>query len=84
MKTGDFNIDINSSGVEKDKLEEFRNLFDLTNLIHANTCYTKNHKSAADLILTNRYFKKVIDNGIVKFIKQFSTNKSCHKQNYAH
>ena len=51
---GDFHIDINSSGVEKNKLEEFCNLFDLTNLIHGNTCCTKNNKSTIDLSLTNR------------------------------
>ena len=53
----DFNLDINSSGIEKIKLEEFSNLFDVTNLIH--TYCTKNHKSTIPLIRTKRplYFR---------------------------
>ena len=51
---GDFNIDISSLGVGFDKLSEFINLFDLTNLIKENTCITKDHQSTIDLILTNR------------------------------
>ena len=48
---GDFNIYINSFGVEKNELW---NLFDLTNFTHGDTCCTKSYKSARDLILTNR------------------------------
>ena len=33
------------------KLDEFCNLFDLTNLV---TCFTNNHRSTIKLILTNR------------------------------
>ena len=51
---GDFNIDINATGKDDDKLDEFCNLFNLTNLIKAETCSTKNQKSAIDLLLTNR------------------------------
>ena len=51
---GDFNIDINTAGMDVDKLDEFCNLFDLTNLIKTETCCTKNHKSTIDLFLTNR------------------------------
>ena len=51
---GDFDIDTDSSTIEKNKLKEFCNLFHLTNLIHGNTCCMKNHKSTTDLILTNR------------------------------
>ena len=51
---GDFNIDISSLGVGFDKLNEFINLFDLTNLIKENTCITKDHQSTIDLILTTR------------------------------
>ena len=50
---GDFNIDINTTGMDVDKLDEFCNLFDLTNLIKTETCCTKNHKSTVDLFLTN-------------------------------
>ena len=51
---GDFNIDINTSGMDVDKLDEFCNLLDLTNLIKTETCCAKNHKSTTDLFLTNR------------------------------
>ena len=50
----DFDIDTDSSTIEKNKLKEFCNLFHLTNMIHGNTCCMKNHKSTTDLILTNR------------------------------
>ena len=40
--------------MDVDKLDEFCNLFDLTNLIKTETCCTKNHKSTIDLFLTNR------------------------------
>ena len=55
---GDFNIDINTAGIQLDKLDEFCNLFNpcfnLTNLIKTETCCSKNHKSTTDLFLTNR------------------------------
>ena len=56
---GDFNIDINSSGVEKNKLEEFCNLFGLAKLIHGNTCCTKNHASTTKttLVIIVRVFQ---------------------------
>ena len=51
---GDFNIDINTAGIEVYKLDKFCNLFDLTNLIKAEACCTKNQKYAIGLFLTNR------------------------------
>ena len=39
--TGDFNIDIKSSCSDKDKLEDFCDLFNLTNLVHSETCFMK-------------------------------------------
>ena len=51
---GDFNIDINATGKEVDKLDKICNLFDQTNLIKTEICCTKNHKSKIDFILTNR------------------------------
>ena len=51
---GDFNININTAGMDVDKLDEFCNIFDQTNLIKTETCCTKNHKSAIGLFLTNR------------------------------
>ena len=51
---GDFNIDVKVAGRELDKLEEFCDLFNLTNLIRNETCFTRNHKSTIDLILSNK------------------------------
>ena len=51
---GDFNIDIESSNSDKDKLENFCDLFNLTNLVHSETCFMKNSKSIIDLILTKK------------------------------
>ena len=45
------NIDVDASRPGKDKLDEFCNLFDLVREI---TCCTNNHRSAIDIILTNR------------------------------
>ena len=51
---GNFNIDINTAGMDVDKPDELCNLFDLTNLIKTETCCTKTHKSTIDLFLINR------------------------------
>ena len=51
---GDFNIDVTNRWVEFDKLDELCILFNLTNLITSPTCFTKTHKLAIDLILTNK------------------------------
>ena len=51
---GDFNIDVKVAARELDKFDEFCDLFNLTNLIRNKTCFTRNHKSAIDLILTNK------------------------------
>ena len=53
---GDFNIDIKSSNSDKDKLENFCDLFNLTNLVDSETCFMKNNKSIIDLILTNKLY----------------------------
>ena len=50
---GDFNIDMKKQKLGYDKLDEFCDLFNLTNLIKSETCFTKNHKSLIDLFLTN-------------------------------
>ena len=50
----DFNIDLKVAGSELDKLEEFCDLFNLTNLIRYETCFTRDHKSTIDLILINK------------------------------
>ena len=71
---GDFNIDINTTGMKVDKLDGICNLFDLTNLIKTETCCTKNHKCTIDLFLTNKplSFKKPgLVTGIVTIINLF-------------
>ena len=71
---GGFNIDINTIGIDVDKLDEFRNLFDLTNLMKTETCCTKNQKSTIDLFLTNRplTFQKASGTGIKNYYKLIS------------
>ena len=73
----DFNIDINTDGMVVNKLDEFCNLFDLTNLIKSETCYTKNHKSTIGLFLTNRPLpfqkNRTAETGISDYHKLIST-----------
>ena len=68
------NVDVS---YEHDKLEEFCNLFDLSNLIKSNTCFTKTHSSKIDLILTNNSnsFQKsgTTETGLSDFHKLIST-----------
>ena len=79
---GDFNIDINTAGMGVDKLDEFCNLFDLTSLIKAETCCTKNHKSIICLFLRNRplSFQKTRTNetGISDYHELISTFLKSH------
>ena len=52
---GDINIDTHDRadpGFEK--LMSFCDVFDLTNIVKSKTCFTKNHSSSIDVILTNR------------------------------
>ena len=42
---GDFKIDVKVADRELDKLDEFCDLSDLTNLIRDETCFTQDHKS---------------------------------------
>ena len=78
----DFNIDINTAGMKVGKIDEFCNLFDLTNLIKTETSCTKNHKSATDLFLTNRplSFQKTrtTETGISVYYKLISTFFKSH------
>ena len=73
---GDFNIDI-KKGLGYCKLGTFYDLFDLTNLIHSETCLMKNHKSTIDLFLTNKpksFFKThTTETGLSDYHKLIST-----------
>ena len=51
---GNSNIDNKISNSYKDELESFSDLFNLTNLVHQETCIMKNSKSITDVILTNK------------------------------
>ena len=51
-------MDIYASGLEKDKLNEFCNLFDLTNLVKDKICSTSGRKSTIDLTSTATIFFK--------------------------
>ena len=52
---GDFNINMKSKSLGYDKLDEFCDQFNPTNVIKSKTCFTKNHKSLIDLFLTNTH-----------------------------
>ena len=58
---GDFNIDVKLKGNGYRKLEEFCDMFDLTNFVDTETSVISCHKSIIYLILTNRpsCFKKL-------------------------
>ena len=47
---GDFNTDIKSSNSDKDQLENFFDLLNLTNLVHSESCFMRNNKPIIDLI----------------------------------
>ena len=51
---GDFDIDINRKGVGSNNLDDFCDLFLLTNIVKSNIFFTKTHTSLLDLILTNK------------------------------
>ena len=52
---GDFNIHTNKNEtIGHDKLDVFCDTLSLTNLLKSDTCYTNNHKSTTDLLLTNK------------------------------
>ena len=51
---GDFNIDLKIKGFGFNKRDKLCDLFNLTNLIRTETCFTKSHKSLIDLFLTNK------------------------------
>ena len=54
-----FNIDLKIERFGFNKLDEFYDLFNLTNFINTETCFTKFNKFLIDLFLTNNnLFKK--------------------------
>ena len=57
---GDFKIDLKSKGIGLNKTDEFCDLFNVTNLIVSETCFTNSYKCLIDLFLTNKpsFFQK--------------------------
>ena len=52
---GDFNIDMDKSDSPAcAQLNDFCDIFDLANMINEKTCFSKNHSSRIDLILSNK------------------------------
>ena len=75
---GDFNLDVIYKGIKFDKLREYCDLFNLTNLVTSPTCFIKTHKSAIGLILTllkRKFFlkDKVTETGLSDLRKLIST-----------
>ena len=50
----DFSVDVKVVGRELDKLDQFCDLFNITNLLRNETCFTRAHKCTIDLILTKK------------------------------
>ena len=78
----DFNIDINLPSHKHGKLEEFFNLFNLSNSIKPDTCFTKTHICKTELVLTNNSnsFQKsgITKTGLSDFHKLISTFFKSH------
>ena len=78
----DFNIDINLPSHKHGKLEEFFNLFNLSNSIKPDTCITKTHICKIELVLTNNSnsFQKsgTTKTGLSDFHKLISTFFKSH------
>ena len=73
----DFNIYSKSSNCDKDKLESFHDLYNLANLVHLETCFTKDSEPITDLILADKplHFQKthVIETALRDYYKMIST-----------
>ena len=74
---GDVNIDIKSCDSDQYELENFCDLFNLTNLVYSETCFMRNSIAIIDLILTNKplHFQKthVVETGLSDYHKMIST-----------
>ena len=79
---GDFNIDVKRKGNGYRKLQEFCDMFNLTNLVDTESCVTNSHKSTIVLILRNKpnSFQKAmaIETGLSDFQKLVSTFFKSH------
>ena len=80
---GDINIDsYNQGDAGYNKLLHFCDVYNLSNLIKGKTCFTKNHKSSIDVILTNRprYFQHTVyfESGLSDYHLMISTSLRAH------
>ena len=80
---GDINIDsYNQGDAGYNKLLHFCDVYNLSNLIKGKTCFTKNHKSSIDVILTNRprYFQHTVyfESGLSYYHLMISTSLKAH------
>ena len=80
---GDLNIDINKDGtIGHGKLDVFCDPLNATNLVKSETCYTNNHKSAIDLLLTNKsssfHFTSVTETGLSDYHRLITTFMKSH------
>ena len=68
--------------VGTDKLEEVCDTFNLKNWVKSKTCFTKEHKSLIDLILTNKLFQRtqVTETCLSDYHKLFTTFFKCKSQ----
>ena len=73
----DFNIYSKSSNCDKNKLESFHDLYNLANLVHSETCFTKDSEPITDLILADKplHFQKthVAETALRNYYKMIST-----------
>ena len=81
---GDFNIDTKCKDIGTDKLEGLCNAFNLKNLVKSETCFTKDHKSLIDLVLTNKPLSfqrtQVAETGLSDYHKLITTFFKCKFQ----
>ena len=70
----DFNIEMKSKSLGCDKLDEFYDLFNFTNLIKSETCFIKNQKFLINLFLTFAFSKNTYKWDRFKRLSQTNNN----------
>ena len=75
---GDFNVEVTKKGIEFDKLDEFCDLYNLTNQLHRERVLPK--FISQQLILSNKgnCFQKTKETGLSDFHKLISTFLQSH------
>ena len=80
---GDINIDFQiCTDAGYNKLKQFCDIYNLSNLIKANTCFMNGHQSSIDIILTNRpnlfQHTAIFETGLSDYHKMISTSLKTH------